>query len=157
MMVLLEFTGYFVEFFFEKYMLIGIGTDIVLTARIQASIDQYGEQFLARVFTYEERIYCDAQAQPLPSYAARFAAKEAFSKAIGTGISGETTWKSIEVVKASSGAVSVRLHGALAGEYEDCRVLLSLSHTSESAVAMVAIERLGTREVAEDDDEAPIS
>jgi holo-[acyl-carrier protein] synthase len=123
-------------------MLIGIGTDIIVVARIQASINQYGEQFLHRVFTVSERAYCDAQARSAQSYAARFAAKEAFGKAIGTGMTGGTTWQSVEVAKEASGAVFLRLQGVPAENYGDCRILLSLAHTSESAVAMVAVERL---------------
>ncbi|TAE27883.1 MAG: holo-[acyl-carrier-protein] synthase [Candidatus Kapaibacterium sp.] len=122
-------------------MIIGIGTDIVLVARINEAVEKYGERFLRRIFTHGEREYCEAQKNKSQHYAARFAAKEAFSKAIGTGIAGDTVWTHIEVVKHQrSGEPFLRLHEKLQERYGTCRVLVSLSHTSESAIAMVAVE-----------------
>jgi holo-[acyl-carrier protein] synthase len=122
-------------------MILGVGTDIVLVSRIQEALEKYGDRFLRRIFTEEERAYCESQKYAVQHYAARFAAKEAMSKAIGTGISGETTWTSIEVVKRRSGEPILRLHGALAERYADCRLHVSLSHTSQSALAVVVVER----------------
>ncbi len=121
-------------------MILGIGTDIVLVSRIQDALEKYGDRFLRRIFTEGEREYCEAQKYKFQHYAARFAAKEAFSKAIGTGLTGDMTWTSVEVVKRRSGEPFLRLHNKIAEKYGDCRVLVSLSHTSESALAMVAIE-----------------
>jgi holo-[acyl-carrier protein] synthase len=126
-------------------MIIGIGTDIVLVARINEALEKYGERFLRRIFTDGERAYCEAQKNKSQHYAARFAAKEAFSKAIGTGIAGDTVWTHIEVVKHSrSGEPFLQLHGKLAERYASCRVFVSLSHTTESAAAMVAVETSDT-------------
>lgn len=122
-------------------MIIGIGTDIVLVARINEALEKYGERFLRRIFTDGERAYCEAQKNKSQHYAARFAAKEAFSKAIGTGIAGDTVWTHIEIVKhGRSGEPFLRLHGKLAERYDSCRLYVSLSHTTESAIAMVAVE-----------------
>jgi holo-[acyl-carrier protein] synthase len=115
-------------------------TDIVLVSRIQDALEKYGDRFLRRIFTEGERAYCEAQKYKFQHYAARFAAKEAFSKAIGTGLTGDMTWTSVEVVKRRSGEPFLRLHNKIAEKYGNCRVLVSLSHTSESALAMVAIE-----------------
>ena len=121
-------------------MILGIGTDIVLVARIEEALEKYGERFVRRIFTDEERRYCEAQKHKFQHYAARFAAKEAFSKAIGTGITGDMTWTSVEVVKIRTGEPFLRVHGKIAEKYGDCTLHVSLSHTSESALAMVAIE-----------------
>jgi holo-[acyl-carrier protein] synthase len=122
-------------------MIIGIGTDIVLVARINEALEKYGERFLRRIFTDSEREYCEVQKNKAQHYAARFAAKEAFSKAVGTGIWGDTTWTSIEVVKhPRSGEPFLHLHGKLGERYSSCKCFVSLSHTTESAIAMVAVE-----------------
>lgn len=122
-------------------MIIGIGTDIILVARISEALEKYGERFLRRIFTEGEREYCEAQKNKAQHYAARFAAKEAFSKAIGTGIAGDTVWTHIEIVKHSrSGEPFLRLHAKLAERYGTCKCFVSLSHTTESAIAMVAVE-----------------
>ncbi len=121
-------------------MILGIGTDIVLVSRIQEALEKYGERFMRRIYTEEERRYCDAQKYSFQHYAARFAAKEAFSKAIGTGLTGDMTWTSVEVMKRRSGEPILRLSGKIAEKYGSCTLHVSLSHTSESALAMVAIE-----------------
>jgi holo-[acyl-carrier protein] synthase len=121
-------------------MILGIGTDIVLVARIEEALEKYGERFLRRIYTEGERTYCEAQKHKFQHYAARFAAKEAFSKAIGTGLTGDMTWTSVEVVKRRSGEPFLRVQGKIAEKYGSCKLHVSLSHTSESALAMVAIE-----------------
>ncbi len=121
-------------------MILGIGTDIVLVTRIQEALEKYGERFLRRIYTDDERRYCEAQKHKFQHYAARFAAKEAFSKAIGTGLTGDMTWTSVEVVKKRTGEPFLRVHGNIAEKYGACTFHVSLSHTSESALAMVAIE-----------------
>ena len=122
-------------------MVHGIGTDMVLVARIEEAGTKYGTRFLNRIFTEDERAYCEAQKNKAQHYAARFAAKEAFSKAVGTGISGDTTWTSVEVVKHRSGEPFLRLHGNLAEKYAHHRLFVSLSHTTEHAIAMVVVEK----------------
>ena len=80
-------------------MVLGLGTDLIEIERIQASMDRFGERFLERVFTEEEIAYCKRKKQPAESLAARFAAKEAGAKALGTGISRGVSWKEIEVTR----------------------------------------------------------
>lgn len=117
----------------------GIGTDIVEVARIAAASEKLGSAFAARYLTSGERGYCDAQARPEIHMAARFAAKEAVAKALGTGIGGDCGWLDIEVTRdATTGAPGVRLTGAaaaFAARHRITRVFVSLSHTRETAVA----------------------
>ncbi|MCS6808151.1 MAG: holo-ACP synthase [Bacteroidota bacterium] len=121
-------------------MILGIGTDIVLVARIRDALEKYGEHFVRRIFTEEECRYCESQKYRVLHYAARFAAKEAFSKAIGTGMTGDMTWKSVEIVKKRTGKPVLRMHGKIAETYGMCKVHVSLSHTTEAAIAVVTIE-----------------
>jgi holo-[acyl-carrier protein] synthase len=118
--------------------IIGTGVDIVETSRIAASVARHGERFLARVFLEGERAYCAKMAVPDRCHAARFAAKEAVSKAFGTGIGAQLGWLDIEVRRKASGEPFVVLHGAGAetarrlGIHE---IRLSLSHSDHYAVA----------------------
>jgi len=118
--------------------IIGTGIDLVENARIAASIEKFSDAFLHRLFTAGELAYCQPKHNPIPHYAARFAAKEAVSKAFGCGIGAELGWLDIEVIRDESGAPSVLLHGAgreLAEKRGVRRILLSLSHTDTYAVA----------------------
>jgi holo-[acyl-carrier protein] synthase len=117
---------------------LGIGVDIVETARIESSIERFGERFLKRVFTDGEREYCSAMAHPARHYAARFAAKEAISKAFGTGIGAQLGWRDIEVQRKESGKPFIVLHGAgaqLAAARGILQTHVSLSHSDHYAVA----------------------
>ena len=87
----------------EDLRVLGIGVDIVETARIESSLARFGDRFLARVFTDAEREYCASMPFPARHYAARFAAKEAVSKAFGTGIGAQAGWRDIEVRRKESG------------------------------------------------------
>jgi holo-[acyl-carrier protein] synthase len=116
----------------------GIGIDVVEVERIAAAIGRHGEAFLARLFTPAERAYCEAKKFPALHFAARFAAKEAVAKALGTGIGGEAAWLDLEVVKDPSGAPRIELSGAAA---EFARVSgissiqISLTHAKSYAAA----------------------
>ena len=117
---------------------LGLGTDIVETARIAASIARHGEAFLDRVFLASERAYCDRLAAPERCFAARFAAKEAVAKALGTGIGAQLGWRDIEILRQPSGAPAVRLHGTGAATAAGLGVRewrLSLSHSDHYATA----------------------
>ena len=120
-------------------MLYGIGVDIVEVERIRSSCEQYGEAFLNRLFTEAEQEYCESQGGKRElSYAARFAAKEAVSKAFGTGIGGTMGWRELEVKRTKEGKPTVILHGKAREFAEELRVkevLLSLSHSEHYAVA----------------------
>ncbi len=116
------------------------GVDIIEIPRIKQVLDRYGQRFLKRVFTPDEIAYCRGRA---PNLAGRFAAKEATMKALGTGVRG-VSWKDIEVVRAESGAPSVKLHGRAAKRAERLAVgeiSLSISHSREYAVAFVVTQQ----------------
>ncbi len=121
---------------------LAIGTDIVEVARIQRACDRHGERFMARIYSPIELEYCRSLANPFPSLAARFAAKEAVSKAFGTGIGGEFGWLDAEVHLLESGAPVLQLSTAakaLMASRSASHALLSLSHTRELAQAMVVL------------------
>jgi holo-[acyl-carrier protein] synthase len=116
------------------------GVDIIEISRIKQTLDRYGQRFLDRIFTLDEIAYCRGRA---PNLAGRFAAKEATMKALGTGVRG-VSWKDIEVVRAKSGAPSVKLHGRAEKRAERLQVSeisLSISHSREYAVAFVVAQR----------------
>jgi len=116
------------------------GADIIEILRIKRVLDRYGQRFLNRVFTPDEIAYCRGRA---PNLAGRFAAKEAAMKALGTGVRG-VSWKDIEVIRADSGAPSLRLHGRAkkrAERLQMSEMSLSISHSREYAVAFVVTQR----------------
>ena len=118
--------------------ILGTGVDIVETERIAGSIARHGERFLARVFLEGERLYCGKMAVPERCYAARFAAKEAVSKAFGTGIGVSLGWLDIEVRRKASGEPFVILHGEGAKTAARLGILelrVTLSHSDHYAVA----------------------
>ena len=122
--------------------ILGTGIDLVENARIAASIEKFGDRFLRRIFTEGEIVYCAGFPNPVPHYAARFAAKEAVSKAFGTGIGKALGWKEIEVCRHESGAPFVTLHegGAeLAVQRGVAEVFVSLTHTDAYAAASATI------------------
>ena len=123
-------------------MLLGLGSDLVDVARVAGVRERQGERFLSRVFTAEERAYCDGMKYPDKHYAARFAAKEAVSKAFTTGIGAELGWKSISVYHGSRHEPLVRLDEkgeALLKQVGGTHVLLTLSHTDTAAMAVAAV------------------
>jgi holo-[acyl-carrier protein] synthase len=112
------------------------GVDIIEIERIRQVVERWGDRFLRRIYTEGEIAYCRGRA---PNLAARFAAKEATMKALGTGIRG-VGWKEIEVVRRRGGAPSIRLHGRALARAEKMGITetaLSLSHSREYAVAFV--------------------
>src|SRR5271168_1949043 len=124
-------------------MVLGLGTDLIEIERIQASMERFGERFLERIFTAEEIAYCRRKKQPAESLAARFAAKEAGAKALGTGISRGISWKEIEVTRKMGERPMLHFNGR-AGELAEVmgvrRVQLTLSHSRNLAIAVVVVE-----------------
>jgi holo-[acyl-carrier protein] synthase len=116
----------------------GIGIDVVEVERIAAAIERHGEPFLAKLFTAGERGYCEAQKKPALHYAARFAAKEAVSKALGTGIGGQAGWLDLEITRDPAGAPKLVLQGA-AADFTRLQgiteIQISLTHAREYAAA----------------------
>jgi holo-[acyl-carrier protein] synthase len=124
-------------------MIVGIGTDLAEVLRIQKTIDRYGDRFLRRIFTEAEIAYASRKANAAERFAARFAAKEAGMKALGTGLRHGITWRDFEVFNEPSGRPGLRLHGAaldIASRMGARRMSLSLTHTSELAMAVVILE-----------------
>jgi len=126
-------------------MIVGMGVDLAEVPRIRASFERYGVRFRDRVYTAAEIAYCERKANKHERYAARFAAKEAGMKAIGTGMRGGVRWRDFEVGNLPSGKPTLRLHGR-AAEYAARlgvnHIALSLTHTAEIALAHVILERL---------------
>lgn len=123
--------------------IIGIGIDLVEVERIRTLLERHGERFKARTFTEVEVAYCDGCADPAMHYAARFAAKEAGAKALGTGFAQGVFWVDIEVARDVAGRPELRMHGAaraLAEKQGVTQCHVSLSHTKEQAVAQVVLE-----------------
>jgi holo-[acyl-carrier protein] synthase len=121
---------------------LGLGCDLVDVSRLRSVIERQGARFLEKVFTETERAYCAGLAHPWPSYAARFAAKEAVSKAFGTGIGAELGLQSISVAHGPRGEPLVVLDAQgeeLLRSRGGRRILLSLSHTDTTAMAVVVI------------------
>ena len=123
--------------------IIGIGIDLVDCARIESSIERFGERFLKRVFTEGEIAYSQSMKYPARHFAARFAAKEALSKAFGTGIGKSMGWRDLDVQKKESGEPFVVLSGGaeqMANERGVTRVWISLSHTDQVGMATIVLE-----------------
>ena len=124
-------------------MIVGTGIDIAEVPRIGQAIERFGERFLQRIFTAGEIRYCDSKANRAERYAARFAAKEAAMKALGTGWNHGVRWRDCEVVRAPGGRPTMTFHGK-AGEFAARlgvrNIALSLSHTTEQAIAQLILE-----------------
>lgn len=124
-------------------MIVGTGIDIAEVPRIRKAIEDFGERFLRRIYTEEEIRYCDTKANRVERYAARFAAKEAAMKALGTGWNHGVRWRDVEVSRRPGGRPTMTFHGK-AGEIAASlgvkNVALSLSHTAEQAIAQVILE-----------------
>ena len=125
-------------------MILGTGIDIIEVARIAASFERFGERFVNRILLPDEIAYCLSHKNPGPFLAARFAAKEAISKAFGTGIGAQLAWQDMEIRRKESGEPFVVLHGKgkkLFQSRRAKRLLISLSHTANYAAATAVLER----------------
>jgi holo-[acyl-carrier protein] synthase len=124
-------------------MIVGTGIDIAEVPRIREAIARHGQRFLNRVFTESEIQYCESKANRVERYAARFAAKEAGMKAIGTGWNHGVRWRDIEVARKPGGRPTLLLHGKaaeFAARLGATNIALSLTHTAEQAMAQVILE-----------------
>jgi holo-[acyl-carrier protein] synthase len=124
-------------------MIVGSGIDLVEIDRIQRAVDRFGARFLDRVYTPAEQAYCLRKRNASESLAARFAAKEAGAKALGTGISQGVNWLEIEVVREPGGRPGLRFHGRAALRASTMRAThaaLSLTHSKDLAIASVVLE-----------------
>lgn len=124
-------------------MIVGTGIDICEVSRIQAAFDRFGERFLRRVYTAAEIEYCRAKKNAIERFAARFAAKEAATKAIGTGLHFGVTWQDVEVRRAPGGRPTIHFYRAAAERFARLggkHAHLSITHSGDLAVAQVIIE-----------------
>jgi holo-[acyl-carrier protein] synthase len=124
-------------------MIVGSGIDLTEIERIQHSVERYGQRFLDHVYTPAEQAYCLRKRKSAESLAARFAAKEAGAKALGTGISHGVNWLEIEVVREPSGRPTLKFHGRaaeFAARLGAVRAALSITHTNTLAMASVVLE-----------------
>src|SRR5580704_11653973 len=128
---------------FIDNMIVGSGIDLVEISRIQHSLDRFGSRFLDRVYTPKEQAYCLRKRNAAESLAARFAAKEAGAKALGTGISRGVNWLEIEVIREPGGRPALQFHGRaaeVARRLGAHRSALSITHTAALAMASVVLE-----------------
>jgi holo-[acyl-carrier protein] synthase len=124
-------------------MIVGSGVDLCEVPRIEQAIARHGQKFLERIFTPGEIVYANRKANRSERYAARFAAKEAGMKALGTGWTGGIAWRDFEVINLPSGRPTLRFHGKaaeIAAKLGVRNVALSLTHTREQAMAVVILE-----------------
>ena len=124
-------------------MILGTGVDLAEVPRIKASIERFGEKFIRRIYTPAEIAYVERKANKFERYAARFAAKEAGMKAIGTGWRHGVTWQDFEVANLPSGKPTLLLHGVaadFAGKLGVKNISLSITHTAELGMAHVILE-----------------
>jgi holo-[acyl-carrier protein] synthase len=125
-------------------MILGLGSDLVDIRRIERVIDQYGDRFLDRIFTKAERARCDGRTNRVASYARRFAAKEACSKALGTGFRRGVFWRDLGVVNLTSGRPTIRLTGGALRRLEEMTPVgmlarLDVSLTDEPPMAQAVV------------------
>jgi holo-[acyl-carrier protein] synthase len=123
-------------------MIFGIGTDLVATSRIKDSIQKYGDRFLKKIFTLTEIEYCNRfTGNEHLHYAARFAAKEAFSKAVGTGMAKGFKFREVGIKNEASGKPVIELSGVMLEMYGSLTCHVSLSHSDSDAVALIVLEK----------------
>lgn len=125
-------------------MILGTGIDIIEVGRIASAYQRFGERFVQRILLASELEYCFSHKNPAPFMAARFAAKEAISKAFGTGIGAELGWQDMEIRRRESGQPYVVLHGKgleLFARRAATSLHISLSHTEAHATAVAMLER----------------
>ena len=124
-------------------MIVGTGIDIAEVLRIAESINRFGDRFLNRVFTEGEIRYCESKANRFERYAARFAAKEAAMKALGTGWNNGVRWRDVEVVREPGRRPTIKFHSNaadIAARLNTKNISLSITHTAEQAMASVILE-----------------
>ena len=125
-------------------MIYGIGIDLVNIKRVERVINRWGKRFIGRVFTLEEIAFCNKRAFPVSAFALRFAAKEAFSKALGLGMRRGIRWRDIEIFHSPRGQPQLKIHGRSSDICREKRITnyhLSLSDEGDYGIAMVVLEK----------------
>ena len=118
----------------------GIGIDLIEVSRIKQTIARFGERFRNRIFSTREQNFCESQNEKYLSYATRFAAKEAFSKALGTGLRGKISWRDIVVIDNEKSRPELEINGRAKKLLNERKTFLSITHTENYASAIVIIE-----------------
>ena len=124
-------------------MIVGIGIDLAEVDRIRDAIERHGQRFIQRIYTEKEIAYVERKANKFERYAARFAAKEAGMKAVGTGWKRGVRWRDFEVTNLPSGRPTLQLHGEAAKFAENLgvrNIALSITHTAAQGMAIVILE-----------------
>jgi holo-[acyl-carrier protein] synthase len=124
-------------------MIVGSGIDVVEVPRVAAALQRFGQRFVGRIFTDGEVRYCESKANRVERFAARFAAKEAGMKALGTGWNHGVRWRDLEVRRQPGGRPTLVFHGKaaeFAAQLGVAHVALSLTHTASEAIAQVILE-----------------
>lgn len=121
--------------------IVGIGVDVVDMKRMKKALASWGPALKKKIFSEKEIKYCESRKNSHQHFAARFAAKEAVSKAMETGWSGAFRWKDVEVINERSGAPKFVFYHGVAKHLAKNRVHLSLSHTETTVIAFVIIEK----------------
>jgi len=124
-------------------VIVGIGIDLAEVNRIREAIERYGQRFIERIYTEKEIAYVERKANKYERYAARFAAKEAGMKAVGTGWKRGVRWRDFEVTNLPSGRPTLQLHGEAAKFAESLgvrNIALSITHTAAQGMAIVILE-----------------
>jgi len=124
-----------------------VGIDIVEVERFGKIVNRWGDRFLSRVLTKNEIAYCRRKASAIESMAARFAAKEAFIKCIPSNTLAYFPWKQMEILNQEDGKPYVALHGELYRLFRDKEILVSLSHTKTSAIAIIIVQNERGRKI----------
>lgn len=118
--------------------MIGLGNDILEIQRIREAMEEHGARFIQRLFTEKEQAYCSKYNDSTPHYAARFSAKEAVVKALGTGFGGEVSWLDIEILNNPQGKPEVFLSDKLKHHFDNPEILIAISHSNHH-VSTVAL------------------
>jgi holo-[acyl-carrier protein] synthase len=118
----------------------GVGIDLVEVDRIKRALEKYGNRLKERIYTKSEQEFCESRNGKFQSYAARFASKEAFSKALGTGLRGVISWRDIVVIDDEKSRPKLEIHGRAYTILNKRKASLSISHTENYAAAVVIIE-----------------
>jgi holo-[acyl-carrier protein] synthase len=119
-------------------MVLGIGNDILEIQRVREAVQEQGDRFIQKLFTKKEQAYCSKYSDPMPHYAARFSAKEAVVKALGTGFGDQASFLDIEIINDSRGKPEVFFSDTLNKRFNDPQMLLSISHCKDY-VATIAL------------------
>lgn len=120
----------------NKSPILGLGNDIVEIARVRQSIERHGLHFLNRLFTHREQDYCYKFKDPVPHFAGRFAAKEAISKALGTGFGAHLSWHDIEILNDEHGKPVITLSDNMKKHFNNPNIHVSISHSNDNATAV---------------------